>query len=131
MERKKYGENFYFGFFLILFALFQVSLSDLKYFTGFKIIYLKKIEYSFLVFLFPLFCRFLNSLFGKAIGRFQIFLEIMVLFLFFWILNAESVFVLDAINRYALQISWIGFVYLSLKILIPNLKKSFESRTIF
>ncbi|EKR26106.1 stage II sporulation protein E [Leptospira interrogans serovar Bataviae str. L1111] len=130
-REKKYGENFYFGFFLILFALFQVSLSDLKYFTGFKIIYLKKIEYSFLVFLFPLFCRFLNSLFGKAIGRFQIFLEIMVLFLFFWILNAESVFVLDAINRYALQISWIGFVYLSLKILIPNLKKSFESRTIF
>ncbi|EKP03483.1 stage II sporulation protein E [Leptospira kirschneri str. 2008720114] len=53
------------------------------------------------------------------------------MFLFFWILCAESVFDLDAINRYALQISWIGFVYLSLRILIPNLKKSFESRTIF
>ncbi|MFA4793495.1 SpoIIE family protein phosphatase [Leptospira kirschneri] len=130
-REKKYGENFYFGFFLILFSLFQASLSDLKYFTGFKIIYLKKVEYSFLVFLFPLFCRFLNSLFGKVRGRFQIFLEITVLFLFFWILCAESVFDLDAINRYALQISWIGFVYLSLKILIPNLKKSFESRTIF
>ncbi|EJO70651.1 SpoIIE family protein phosphatase [Leptospira kirschneri] len=130
-REKKYGENFYFGFFLILFSLFQASLSDLKYFTGFKIIYLKKVEYSFLVFLFPLFCRFLNSLFGKVKGRFQIFLEITVLFLFFWILCAESVFDLDAINRYALQISWIGFVYLSLRILIPNLKKSFESRTIF
>ncbi|EMK21555.1 SpoIIE family protein phosphatase [Leptospira kirschneri] len=130
-REKKYGENFYFGFFLILFSLFQASLSDLKYFTGFKIIYLKKVEYSFLVFLFPLFCRFLNSLFGKVRGRFQIFLEITVLFLFFWILCAESVFDLDAINRYALQISWIGFVYLSFKILIPNLKKSFESRTIF
>lgn len=130
-REKKYGENFYFGFFLILFSLFQASLSDLKYFTGFKIIYLKKVEYSFLVFLFPLFCRFLNSLFGKVRGRFQIFLEITVLFLFFWILCAESVFDLDAINRYALQISWIGFVYLSLRILIPNLKKSFESRTIF
>ncbi|WP_317677342.1 SpoIIE family protein phosphatase [Leptospira kirschneri] len=103
-REKKYGENFYFGFFLILFSLFQASLSDLKYFTGFKIIYLKKVEYSFLVFLFPLFCRFLNSLFGKVKGRFQIFLEITVLFLFFWILCAESVFDLDAINRYALHL---------------------------
>ncbi|MDI7220404.1 SpoIIE family protein phosphatase [Leptospira santarosai] len=130
LREKKGEENFYFGLFLVSFALFQVSLSELKYLTGWKILYLKKIEYSLLAFLFPLFCRFLNSLFKKAHTRLHAFLEIATLAIFVWILFAQTVSLLDAINRYVLQVSWIGFVYFSLKILVPNLKKSFESRTI-
>lgn len=130
LREKKGEENFYFGLFLVSFALFQVSLSELKYLTGWKILYLKKIEYSLLAFLFPLFCRFLNSLFKKAHTRLHTFLEIATLAIFVWILFAQTVSLLDAINRYVLQVSWIGFVYFSLKILVPNLKKSFESRTI-
>ncbi|WP_078123654.1 SpoIIE family protein phosphatase [Leptospira alexanderi] len=130
LREKKREENFYFGLFLILFALFQIFLSDLKYFTEWKILYLKKIEYSLLVFLFPLFCRFLNSLFKKARTGFHTLLEIGTLVIFIWILFAQTVSHLDTINRYVLQVSWIGFVYFSFKILFPNLKKNFESRMI-
>ncbi|EMJ96095.1 SpoIIE family protein phosphatase [Leptospira alstonii] len=129
-REKKGEENFYFGLFLVLFALFQIFLSELKYITEWKILYLKKIEYSFLVFLFPVFCRFLNSLFKKARTRFHTFLEATILVVLVWIFFAQTVSVLDTINRYVLQVLWIGFVYLSLRILIPNLKKSFESKTI-
>lgn len=62
--------------------------------------------------------------------KFHILLEIATLAIFIWILFAPTVSHLDTINRYVLQVSWIGFVYFSFKILIPNLKTNFESRMI-
>nr|WP_244284616.1 SpoIIE family protein phosphatase [Leptospira barantonii] len=130
VRERKWEENFYFALFLIFFALFQISLSELKYFSGWRILHLKKIEYSFLAFLFPLFCRFLNSLFRKAKTKLHSSLEIVIGVALVWILFSESVLRMDQINRYVLQISWIGFVFLSLRTLIPNLRKSFESKMI-
>ncbi|WP_164476958.1 SpoIIE family protein phosphatase [Leptospira kmetyi] len=130
VRERKWEENFYFALFLIFFALFQISLSDLKYNTGWRILHLKKIEYSFLAFLFPFFCRFLNSLFRKAKTKFHSLLELGTSAALVWILFSESVERMDQINRYVLQVSWIGFVFLSLRILLPNLKRSFESKMI-
>ncbi|MBW0434767.1 SpoIIE family protein phosphatase [Leptospira yasudae] len=130
LREKKGEENFYFGLFLIFFALFQISLSELKYLTGFKILNLKKLEYSSLAFLFPLFCRFLNSLLRKAKTKFHFCLEVLTIPILIAMGAAETVLFLDQINRYALQVSWIGFVCVALRILIPNLKRSFESKII-
>lgn len=130
VQERKWEENFYFGLFLIFFALFQISLSELKYETGWMIPHLKKMEYSFLAFLFPLFCRFLNSLFRKAKTKLHWILEIISAVALVCILFSQTVLRLDEINRYVLQVSWIGFVWISLRILLPNLKKSFESKMI-
>ncbi|TGK35105.1 stage II sporulation protein E [Leptospira gomenensis] len=74
-QEKKGKENLYFGIFLISFSLYQISLCEFKYFTGIKMIYLKKFEYSFLVLLFPTFCAFLESFFfsvpKKGLRRFR------------------------------------------------------------
>ncbi|XDD51978.1 SpoIIE family protein phosphatase [Leptospira sp. WS92.C1] len=129
-KEKRGRENLYFGLFLLFFSLYQLSLSDFKYFTGLNILYLKKIEYSILSILFPIFCRFLLPLFRKAKTRIHFLLEISSLFFLFGFWFAQTVFQLDWINRYGLQISWIGYVYLSFKILLPSLKKNLESRLI-
>ncbi|MBM9501738.1 SpoIIE family protein phosphatase [Leptospira sp. 201903071] len=129
-REKKKNENFYFGLFLATFSVYQISLSQFKYLTGLEIIYLKKLEYSFLVFLFPLFCRFLASFLKKPISPVQNILEIVsfVLCISFWFLRTVSV--LDWSNRYLHQWLWLGYIGLSLRLILPHLKKQKESRKI-
>ncbi|PJZ55003.1 SpoIIE family protein phosphatase [Leptospira adleri] len=129
-REKLKNENFYFGFFLVFFSCYQISLSQFKYLTGLEVLYLKKLEYSFLLFLFPLFCRFLASFLKKPIPRIQTFLEMLsfILFLSFWFLTTVSS--IDWSNRYLHQCLWIGYVGLSLGWILPSLGKRKESRKI-
>ncbi|MBM9577194.1 SpoIIE family protein phosphatase [Leptospira sp. 201903070] len=126
-REKRKNENFYFGFFLVFFSFYQISLSEFKYLTGWQILYLKKLEYSFLVFLFPLFCRFLGSLLKKPERRFQKILEIGSVLLsgLFWF--SPNVLELDRYNRYLHQTLWVGYVILSLQLILPNLGRKKES----
>ncbi|RHX86663.1 SpoIIE family protein phosphatase [Leptospira stimsonii] len=130
LREKRKNENFYFGLFLLFFSVYQISLSQFKYFLGMEILYFKKIEYTFLAFLFPIFCRFLSAFLRKSVGRIQLFFEIasLALCISFWFL--QNVSVLDWCNRILHQSLWLGYVGISIRLLFPNLKKQKESRRI-
>ncbi|AOP36011.1 stage II sporulation protein E [Leptospira tipperaryensis] len=130
LREKLKNENFYFGLFLIFFSYYQISLSEFKYLTGLEILYLKKLEYTFLVFLFPLFCRFLTAILRKQRNRFQKILEMFSILLgvVFWFLPTVSD--LDWTNRIFHQTLWVGYVGLSLKLILPNLKNRKDFRRI-
>lgn len=156
-REKKEKENLHFGIFLLSFSSYQISLCEFKYFSGIGVLYLKKLEYSFLVLLFPTFCAFLESFlspvsetgfrrFRTLLGgkgreiravfrsktrlRFRRILEFSSLVFAALFLFAPDVAFLDRINRNGLQLSWIGYLLLSFWIVLPRAGKDRDARRI-